>query len=1313
MSVVIKCLRSVQDNLNVLLYPYLQTYLKWAKGYAIPFYDDYLRDNISVITNAYTDKKMVGGKGEMVDKLNKIYQIAKTIQTHQLQLNSDDLKKVDELLTQLEGKIKNITLNEKGVPTNQILVGNTLINADMVQSTIETIKMGLINLNDIDITKEYNRIPTRQLKGNYTELKINEIFDEFHKSITDIEKIVDEQERQRNVDLLTKELSEKRKTMEEKIVEMNKVIDEMGVSINDIFDNTKYKFNKDELMMIPIFDTFLNEINLINEPKIKHIVEETKKIMQESNLSNGVEYFNNEITSFTNTIRDKTKYKKFTKYYDGINNVRINNMFFATKGVVDLQNVRDMINSDQFPELKVRYDNDEQLINAFLELPIQKGGDLESFKKQITQNGEFMRLAQKYNDTINTYRKMTSQYQTLLLNQFMHNIFLVTIVTNQLTVTGSIIHEYIQRGTLTLYNRILKSMMKSMNDKPNIELNKYLSKYHKITIYKLYNFTKEIIDYLNKLKDEKMRTCEIQQCNTLVSGMTKQECTKKRKQCLEDDVVDINACDGETANRFLLLNYFKGILMQYNAMSGSKIAIYARINDLGQTMIPSSQEACHELMYLSSFDKKARGNVCGDGGQDEKIDIQEMNVEYKTCQDTQHLSKEKINFTEVFDSTQFPTSSEISKYMSINTLLEQGNGIGIMTYGYSGTGKSFTLFGNSGKNISGILQTTLGDMNGLKNVKFRIMELYGYGMPYPYYWEMGTTNIKHNIYDYKLSVSGNGLDILKINEIGSNDMEDYMNCVKKYETTYVDIPENYVNDVFKKFETFVTKIDDRRVETKRIRDTPNNIVSSRSVIIYDFQLTIQGKSNNIPFLIIDLPGREEIIQTYVEPYIGSKTIQNLINIDHDALNEIKLLLGFMSINPLGIPILAYKNILKVVTDDIKKNVTIKNQIIGVTKSTFYILKNATDTDQHKRIEVKFPKTEFNITEETDKYAITGNFELLNEFVSQQEAKDKKGKLIGTGSTLNKWFNIKDDEFIIKGEAKGYGYNSNEQLWIVLCIHLMNRVIMSKNFILLEKIIKNICDEKINSIINSKIKAMDVNAKKELLGKLQEGKFKALFWLNNDTIERIVTDEEKMKKITNYDYYLTPYEGLYINENIIGLIKYLSFKKILDGDVETPDTIEKANTEISKKITSQDKSLVFSHQQKMIRLLMVTKEPPEGSLPIHTFYGVSKNDIPKNKLLVKEDDRKVKFNHLKNADGKDAFEIMYEQLKNTYRSDKIFNFKEPIITKILEPYMKKLFGYDILYLLANYKDENIRNSRCGHQQKLLGNTLDFIKTIVNV
>jgi hypothetical protein len=95
----------------------------------------------------------------------------------------------------------------------------------------------------------------------------------------------------------------------------------------------------------------------------------------------------------------------------------------------------------------------------------------------------------------------------------------------------------------------------------------------------------------------------------------------------------------------------------------------------------------------------------------------------------------ETEFNHVFSSEKTPDNESIAMFMSIPSKLSLGNGFMLLTFGYSGTGKTYTVFGDKSAGGRGILQTTLDeiDKDG-DEVYFRCYEMYGIGLPYANYW---------------------------------------------------------------------------------------------------------------------------------------------------------------------------------------------------------------------------------------------------------------------------------------------------------------------------------------------------------------------------------------------------------------------------------------------------------------------------------------------------------------------------------------------------------------------------------------------------
>ncbi len=402
------------------------------------------------------------------------------------------------------------------------------------------------------------------------------------------------------------------------------------------------------------------------------------------------------------------------------------------------------------------------------------------------------------------------------------------------------------------------------------------------------------------------------------------------------------------------------------------------------------KEVNEKLMWIRNFTCDAQKNTTA-------CDASGLNPPYIAEADGPQVcnfSKEDIpylnsyKFTEVFDSKNFQNNSDMSAYMCLNSRITNGNSVCVITYGYSGTGKSYTLFGRP--MVDGLLQGTLNKLNGLEKIYFRLFEIYGKGLSYTDYWVDDTGKLKTNIYNYlyayKLkkdtSRDSDKIGIDKANnstgdewavKLKNEQIKDYIDKVKftnnqpeSYQAgsdilNYLEIGSDEYKDIFQSFKIFTDKIEQIRIKTKRVRETPNNRVSSRSILIYDFVLmiNINGEIKPVNFLIVDLPGREDIEATFINKYVdlntnkylydiiktqfiskfnefpveykkilndGKETIQEIEKdkVGEKYMKELKLLLGCISLNPVSVPVFACE----IIESYFKKNYNrLKEEII--------------------------------------------------------------------------------------------------------------------------------------------------------------------------------------------------------------------------------------------------------------------------------------------------------------------------------------------------------------------------------------------------
>ncbi|BCS83298.1 kinesin-like protein [Cotonvirus japonicus] len=303
-----------------------------------------------------------------------------------------------------------------------------------------------------------------------------------------------------------------------------------------------------------------------------------------------------------------------------------------------------------------------------------------------------------------------------------------------------------------------------------------------------------------------------------------------------------------------------------------------------------------------------------------------------------------VDFERIYNTKIFPESDVISNYMSIAPNIMNNKGTVIMTYGYSGVGKSASLFGRKmdvtkgvDKPSNGILQATLDQLFNVE-IYFRVFEIYGLGTQYNYYWnptsdgnldcypdfyqciihhvldvsnpntlrtsdQLIFTN-RHDMLAYIMDLqnpqNGTNFEIKNVNDYNlqgssGSSYNKYFNGNKMINSTYVKITEDH----YRNFTDFVDDIDKVRSNgvhikkllthvIRQIKGTINNPISSRSILVYDFEINLEpNKSGSmtqpifIPFIIYDLPGKEDISRTYVDMSI-TKDLQG------STLNKVEL-----------------------------------------------------------------------------------------------------------------------------------------------------------------------------------------------------------------------------------------------------------------------------------------------------------------------------------------------------------------------------------------------------------------------------------------
>lgn len=332
-----------------------------------------------------------------------------------------------------------------------------------------------------------------------------------------------------------------------------------------------------------------------------------------------------------------------------------------------------------------------------------------------------------------------------------------------------------------------------------------------------------------------------------------------------------------------------------------------------------------------------------------------------------------IDFERIYNSIVYPDSDVISNYMSIAPNILNNKGTVLMTYGYSGVGKSASLFGQQANPelgilaTNGILQATMEQFT--HDIYFRVFEIYGLGTQYNYYWnptdvgdsrecypdfyqciihhvinnsdpnvltisdQLIFTN-RHDMFAYILDLKDparSGMPGFKVNNIQDPNL-----AGKKGYGTYFDASDQMINSTYVKitqnhyrnFSMFSKgSLENSRenigIEIKRlfshiikqVKGTLNNPTSSRSILVYDFEInTTPGSSDPIyvPFLIYDLPGKEDIAGTYVDPSDNDYPLPEFKNERKRLVKNIrgdgsKIRKSSYILNPLLLPIFGNNN----------------------------------------------------------------------------------------------------------------------------------------------------------------------------------------------------------------------------------------------------------------------------------------------------------------------------------------------------------------------------------------------------------------------
>ena len=990
--------------------------------------------------------------------------------------------------------------------------------------------------------------------------------------------------------------------------EYHELLSLFDVLINNYKTNlatlTTLKDNSRDEQQIKLYE-ILNESISLNIKNSSMLSEKVKII--NSNVSDKLkfnfgEYDKNDINKVSEDVEiyNYTKRLNIQNTLDTVKSGRLDLLLDICDASIALLNNSpiDIENNNDLMEIFLN-DNNKNLIESInddyikTKPPSQSGGNVtfveltnkvttNIFKLSVNLTNCNEQLEILHNLLIK-YKIFKVQYKNLLL-------YMSLVITSNKFTDKIIPYTHINRGLLKFYLLILNKIIEDVklnNNRPDIM---YFYQHHYIVIIELQKFLIFLTKNIDKMS-----------------------------------IIDIEKCTNNVKTTFAIFNSFKDILDSHNEVwNQDKINIYARINDWDDGSISGNK-----VFYA-------------DEDNDKMLIVNKKLCKTK-CNSSTYCSSifdniSKIQFSEVFDSESFKLNNNITKYMTLETQLSKKKGIMLMTYGYSGTGKTYTLFGSSdGIGKQGLLQATLNNIRGLEEVRFRTIELYGLGVQYPHYWK---DKIEQYAIKYKLNMLQNNEIIIEKSENDPNVVQ----CFENVDDNFITLKNEKVEHVFKNFDRFINKLDNIRRKEGRIRITSNNPESSRSIVIYEFHLLVED--TYVPFIIVDLPGREEIVETYCNNYldrkykIGSKET-NIVD-DSKKTDYHKALLTCMSVNPLGLSLLEPTIIFDTFNElDNRNKQHILRKFNGNTLTNeSFSLNPKTNLPLHILLTIK-----------------NSNIVMMENHNCDSVCGQK---------------NILGIPWMINGESFGeideqiHTSINSIQYQGVAALIIMNRIILLKKFNVLEKIyekiIKKHFDQQLDNYIDKKL---------FLKSFFSESKVES----SNETEIDILIDN-----VINFRTYLAPFEGIFINENIVGLIKVIAQIVMKKTDKDILGTLMK----------TQDTNLDFETQKNNIR---------------HLNF-----DLYKRFLIPNNDDLEPYENVARNK------KKLRELQQSTYSAQKIYEYNNPFIESIIKVYMtprsvngKKLADvsyFKMFYLFTNTQAEK----KCAHQWKLLDETLSFINIV---
>jgi hypothetical protein len=622
------------------------------------------------------------------------------------------------------------------------------------------------------------------------------------------------------------------KTINQVVYEhLNNILTTLYCSKQNINDNIK-KLNDAKKEKNKSIDKFMNRRLIINNESKKQN-EYSVKIDSEGNekddikILNTLEKLNNELNKFNYNYNDIKN--QFT-------NIDFNNNNYIYSGL------------DK--DIKLYSINIDKNYKDFL---------IESQKQQAQKQQEF-----NIQEITNLNDSHTGNLNKTLINLILSikNRYNIINNNNILNKEINVYDSYISRGVFFYYKNILDELLKKILVKQIDKKNDiFIPISIPIMIYSI--IFREIY---NNMKD--------------------------------DDVIhfkELNLINNDEMTKFATLFYveMKPFLDQYKACdSTQKVKIFCNINDnfdeeKFKRLNSMTTNKIREKIPLEPTKQNERVFSIKSSNQSnsDKIDSVNYDILYinqsEENENNANCKPFKLKFNKVFDNT---SAQVMAPYMAVSNVINNYEGLILFTFGYSGVGKSYRIFGDEEE--PGLLYSIFNSIQNITSVTINIYEIYGMALN-------NEENFSQNVYQkyiyHKINKDYNNIEESIITNKISNDygttindnLEEFLlklnNITKNIEKKRGILKDNNVQ--YSDSEGFK----DNEINIKTIKKTKNNPDSSRSILCYE--LIIDKDGQKIPFIVIDLPGKEIIKDSFGKEGEALLKIKSDVNINDTFLQD--------------------------------------------------------------------------------------------------------------------------------------------------------------------------------------------------------------------------------------------------------------------------------------------------------------------------------------------------------------------------------------------------------------------------------------------